>query len=57
MSDPDSKVKLFESQLIRSEWDAEAEKWWFSVLDVVAVLTDRPITKRCATTGSGSRTS
>jgi hypothetical protein len=42
MSDADSKVKLFESQLIRNEWDAEAEKWWFSVVDVVAVLTDQP---------------
>jgi hypothetical protein len=41
MSDTDSKVKLFESQLIRNEWDAEAEKWWFSVVDVVAVLTDQ----------------
>ena len=40
--DADSKIKLFESQHIRSEWDAEAEKWWFSVLDVVAVLTDQP---------------
>ena len=42
MSDTDSKVKLFESKLIRNEWDAEAEKWWFSVVDVVAVLTDQP---------------
>ena len=41
MSDADSKVKLFESQLIRNEWDAEAEKWWFSVVDVVAVLTEQ----------------
>ena len=40
--DADSKIKLFESQHIRSEWDAEAEKWWFSVVDVVAVLTDQP---------------
>lgn len=32
--DADSKIKLFESQHIRSEWDAEAEKWWFSVLNV-----------------------
>ncbi len=46
MSDADSKVKLFESQQIRSEWDAEAEKWWFSVLDVVAVLTDQPDYKK-----------
>ena len=46
MSDSDSKVKLFESQHIRSEWDSEAEKWWFSVLDVVAVLTDQPDYKK-----------
>ena len=44
--DADSKIKLFESQHIRSEWDAEAEKWWFSVLDVVAVLTDQPEYKK-----------
>lgn len=42
MSDADSKIKLFESKQIRTEWDAEAEKWWFSALDVVAALTDQP---------------
>ena len=41
MSDAGHKIKLFESQHIRSEWDAEAEKWWFSVVDVVAVLTEQ----------------
>ncbi len=40
-SDRPVKVRLFESQHIRSEWDAEAEKWWFSVVDVVAVLTEQ----------------
>jgi hypothetical protein len=38
----ENKIKLFESQQIRTEWDAEAEKWWFSALDVVAALTDQP---------------
>ncbi|MFY9178234.1 MAG: Bro-N domain-containing protein [Venatoribacter sp.] len=38
----DNKIKLFESQHIRAQWDEGAEKWWFSVLDVVAVLTDQP---------------
>ncbi len=38
---PENKVKLFESQQIRTEWDEDAEKWWFSVLDVVAVLTNQ----------------
>ena len=40
MSDAQSKIKLFESQTIRSHWDAEAEEWFFSVVDVVAALTD-----------------
>ena len=35
-----SNIKLFESRKIRSHWDAEKEKWLFSVVDVVAVLTD-----------------
>jgi len=42
MSDAPNTIKLFESQQIRTEWDAEAEKWWFSVVDIVAVLTDQP---------------
>jgi hypothetical protein len=39
MTQPD-KIKLFESRQIRAEWDTEAEKWWFSIVDVVATLTD-----------------
>jgi hypothetical protein len=46
MSDAASKIKLFESQHIRTQWDAEDEKWWFSVLDVLAVLTDQSDYKR-----------
>ncbi len=34
------KVQLFESVHIRTAWDAEAEKWWFSIVDVVATLTE-----------------
>lgn len=41
MNDAASKIKLFESELIRTQWDAEGEKWWFSVLDVIAVLTEQ----------------
>lgn len=40
MSGQAGKVKLFESRQVRAEWDAESEKWWFSVVDVVAVLTE-----------------
>lgn len=39
MSEQD-KIQLFENQKIRTAWDAEAEKWYFSVTDVVQVLTD-----------------
>ena len=42
MSEQAGKVKLFESQQVRAEWDAEHEKWWFSVLDIIAILTDQP---------------
>ena len=33
-------IKLFEEQKIRMEWDDEQEKWFFSIVDVCAVLTD-----------------
>ena len=35
-----NKTKLFESRKIRSVWDEENEEWYFSVVDVVGVLTD-----------------
>jgi len=40
MSKQKSKVKFFEEKHVRAVWDEEAEKWWFSIIDVVAVLTD-----------------
>lgn len=36
----DSELKTFEGSHIRSIWDEENEEWYFSVIDVVAVLTD-----------------
>lgn len=42
MSEAQNKIKLFESQQVRTEWDAEAEKWWFSVVDVIQILSDQP---------------
>ncbi|MEY4027328.1 MAG: hypothetical protein RLZZ329_1048, partial [Pseudomonadota bacterium] len=39
-------VQLFESTRVRSHWDAAQEKWYFSVVDVVQVLTDSTIPKR-----------
>jgi len=41
-----NKIQLFESKHIRSVWDENAEKWWFSVLDVIAILTDQPDYKK-----------
>ena len=35
-------IKLFETKKIRSQWDAEKEAWYFSIVDVVGVLTDSP---------------
>ena len=37
-----STIKLFESREVRSLWDQEKESWFFSIVDVVAVLTDSP---------------
>jgi hypothetical protein len=37
-----SNIKLFESHKIRSQWDAEKEKWYFSVVDIIEVLTESP---------------
>lgn len=37
-----SNIKLFESNKIRSHWDAEHEKWLFSIVDIIGVLTDSP---------------
>lgn len=34
------KIQLFEDKRIRTAWDAEKEEWYFSVVDVVRVLTD-----------------
>jgi hypothetical protein len=39
-------LKFFESVQVRSHWGVEDEKWYFSVLDVVQVLTDSTIPKR-----------
>ena len=39
-------LKLFEDKKVRTVWDDEQEKWYFSVVDVVAILTDSPDPKR-----------
>ena len=37
-----SDIQVFNHQKIRSHWDEEHEKWYFSIVDVVGVLTDSP---------------
>ena len=36
----ETSIKLFESRQVRSLWDAEAEKWYISIVDVIDVLTE-----------------
>jgi hypothetical protein len=37
-----NEIKLFEEQKVRAVWDAELEQWYFSIVDVIAVLTNSP---------------
>ena len=37
-----NEIQLFENQKIRVAWDTEREEWYFSIVDVVGVLTDSP---------------
>ena len=36
----ETAIKIFEQKKIRSHWDDDQEKWYFSVVDVILVLTD-----------------
>lgn len=42
------QIQLFEDKRIRTAWDAEKEEWYFSIVDVVAVLTDQPDQRHAA---------
>ncbi len=35
-------IKLFESKKVRVQWVEEDQKWYFSIIDVIAILTDSP---------------
>jgi prophage antirepressor-like protein len=43
-----NEIQLFENKRIRTAWDEEKEQWYFSVVDVVAVLTDQPTQRSAA---------
>ena len=38
----ETNIKLFEEKKVRTIWDEEKEEWYFSVVDVVEILTDSP---------------
>jgi len=38
----DTAIKLFNDKQIRTLWDNDQEKWFFSIVDVVGVLTESP---------------
>lgn len=35
-----NKIKVFENKQVRTLWNADEEEWYFSVVDIVSVLTD-----------------
>ena len=43
------KLQRFDDQLIRTVWDEETEEWYFSVVDVVSVLTDQATARNAST--------
>lgn len=47
--DESHKIQLFEDRRIRTAWDEEAQEWYFSVVDVVGVLTDQPTPRGAST--------
>lgn len=42
MAIQDNKIQKFENQPIRTAWDEEKEEWYFSIIDVVGVLSEQP---------------
>ena len=42
----DTSIKLFESKKVRTHWDETEEQWYFSVIDVIEILTDSSLPKR-----------
>jgi len=47
MGDSD-RIQLFENKRIRTAWNEEKEEWYFSVVDVIAVLTEQPTQRRAS---------
>lgn len=41
LSNPRISIRFFDDREVRAVWDEQNAKWWFSVLDIVALLTDQ----------------
>ena len=41
-----STIKLFEQKSVRSIWNEKEEKWYFSIIDIIEILTDSSIPRR-----------
>lgn len=37
----ETSIKLFEQKQVRSVWDEEQEKWYFSIVDIITILTNQ----------------
>lgn len=46
MITPMSNIKLFENKKVRSQYDADKEMWYFSIVDIVGILTEQPTVER-----------
>ena len=44
-----NKIHIFENQPIRSVWDEEKEEWYFSIIDIVGILTEQSDTRHAST--------
>jgi len=45
----DNHIQLFEDKRIRMAWDEEKQEWYFSIVDVVGVLTEQPTPRNAST--------
>lgn len=44
-----ARIQLFQGQQVRTLWNEDEQKWYFSVVDVVSILTEQPDAKRAST--------
>lgn len=38
----ENNIKIFEQKQVRTHWDEEQEKWFFSIVNIIGILTDSP---------------